>query len=63
MGHVLAGGALPPALVLTRFVVPVAALVAVLGRTRWTPVRLMAVLTIAQGRRGARHAAAAYGPS
>lgn len=48
-GHLFGGGALPSVPALTAFIVPVTAVVAALGRARWTAVRLLGVLGIAQG--------------
>jgi hypothetical protein len=48
-GHVLAGGAAPGVVPLAAFTLAVAALTTVLARTRWTPLRLLGALAVAQG--------------
>jgi heme/copper-type cytochrome/quinol oxidase subunit 4 len=48
-GHALAGGPVPPLPALAAFTVAVAALTTGLARLRWTPMRLVAALAVAQG--------------
>ena len=48
-GHALAGGSVPRLSALAAFTVAVAALTTTLARLRWTPIRLLAALAVAQG--------------
>jgi hypothetical protein len=48
-GHAMAGGPVPAPTPLAAFTLAVAALVVPLSRLRWTPIRLLGVLAVAQG--------------
>jgi hypothetical protein len=48
-GHALAGGALPGVPALGAFTLALVALTTALSRSRWTPVRLVGALAVAQG--------------
>jgi len=48
-GHALAGGPVPPVAALAAFTVVAATLTTALARLRWTPIRLLGALAVAQG--------------